>query len=124
MSMGTIWGPLFEPLAEWWADGAARGQLAGAFLFQSVGIDISAHRGLIGWLIIGLLAGWLSGEVVRGKGFGCLGNTLLGLIGAVVGGWLFEQLHIATFGFIGSLAAATVGAVAIVALARAISGSN
>jgi len=62
--------------------------------------------------------------VVRGKGFGCLGNTLLGLIGAVVGGWLFEQLHIATYGFIGSLAAATVGAVAIVALARGLSGRD
>jgi uncharacterized membrane protein YeaQ/YmgE (transglycosylase-associated protein family) len=42
----------------------------------------------------------------------------------VVGGWLFEQMHISTFGFIGSLAAATVGAVAIVALARAIAGSD
>jgi len=91
---------------------------------QIAGFDFRAHRGVIGWLIIGLLAGWLSGEVVRGKGFGCLGNTLLGLIGAVVGGWLFDQLHITTFGFIGELAAATVGAVVIVALARAVAGSD
>jgi uncharacterized membrane protein YeaQ/YmgE (transglycosylase-associated protein family) len=107
MSVTTICGEIFAALAP------------GDF-----GVEISAHRGVIGWLVMGLLAGWLSGELVRGKGFGCLGNTLLGLIGAVVGGWMFEQLHISTFGFIGSLAAATVGAVAIVALARAISGSN
>ncbi|HTQ85518.1 MAG TPA: GlsB/YeaQ/YmgE family stress response membrane protein [Candidatus Solibacter sp.] len=95
----------------------------GAFaLSAGIGIDINSH--FLGWLVMGMLAGWLSGEIVRGKGFGCLGNTLLGLIGAVVGGWLFEQLHITTYGFIGGLAAATVGAVAIVALARALAGSN
>jgi len=85
-------------------------------------LDIFVQRSFIGWLIMGALAGWLSGELVRGKGFGCLGNVLLGLIGAVVGGWLFEQLHIAAYGFIGGLAAATIGAVLVVALARAISG--
>jgi len=111
-------------LAGWYATNVAQHRRTPAALLQAVGIDISAHRGVIGWLLIGLLAGWLSGKVVRGKGFGCLGNTLLGLIGAVVGGWLFEQLHIETFGFLGSLAAATVGAVVVVALGRAIAGSN
>jgi uncharacterized membrane protein YeaQ/YmgE (transglycosylase-associated protein family) len=86
------------------------------------GMEIFVQHSLLGWLIMGALAGWLSGELVRGKGFGCLGNVLLGLIGAVVGGWLFEQLHIAAYGFIGGLAAATVGAVLVVALARALSG--
>jgi len=85
-----------------------------------VGVD----AGVVGWLIIGLLAGWLSGEITRGRGFGCLGNTLLGLIGAVLGGWLFSLLHIQAYGFIGGLAAATVGAVVLVSLARAIAGGN
>ena len=124
MSAMTISGANFESLVAGICESAAHGPRAAALLAESAGFDLQAHRGVIGWLIIGLLAGWLSGEVVRGKGFGCLGNTLLGLIGAVVGGWLFEQLHISTFGFIGSLAAATVGAVAIVALARAIAGSD
>ncbi len=82
------------------------------------------ESGLIGWLIMGLLAGWLSGVVTRGKGFGCLGDTLLGLIGAVLGGWLFSLLHIRAYGFIGGLAAATVGAVVLVSFARAIAGGK
>lgn len=80
--------------------------------------------GVVGWLIIGLLAGWLSGEITRGKGFGCLGNTLLGLIGAVLGGWLFSLLQIRAYGFIGGLAAATVGAVVLVSVARALAGGD
>jgi uncharacterized membrane protein YeaQ/YmgE (transglycosylase-associated protein family) len=85
---------------------------------------VYVDTGVVGWLIIGLLAGWLSGEITRGKGFGCLGNTLLGLIGAVLGGWLFSLLHIQAYGFIGGLAAATVGAVVLVAFARAIAGGK
>ncbi len=72
----------------------------------------------IGWILIGLIAGWLAGKVTRGTGFGCLGNVLLGLIGAVLGGWIFTKLGIQSYGFIGSLAAATVGAVVLVSLAR------
>src|ERR1700682_2263082 len=80
--------------------------------------------GIVGWLIIGLLAGWLSGEFVCGKGFGCLGATVLGLIGAVLGGWLVSLLHIRAYGFLGGLAAATVGAVLLVAVARGLAGGR
>ncbi len=95
-----------------------------AAALRMVSLEVFTEHSLIGWLLMGALAGWLSGELVRGKGFGCLGNILLGLIGAVIGGWLFEQLHITAFGFIGGLAAATVGAVLVVSLARALSGSH
>ena len=88
------------------------------------GVDLGVDRSVLAWLIIGLLAGWLSGEITRGKGFGCLGDTLLGLIGAVLGGWMFSRLHISAYGFIGELAAATVGAVVLVAFARAIAGGK
>lgn len=71
-----------------------------------------------GWVLIGLLAGWLSGKVTRGSGFGLIANILLGLVGAVIGGWIFQRLEINIGGFIGSLAAATVGAVLLVAVAR------
>src|SRR5258705_9791031 len=63
-------------------------------------------RTLIGWLLVGLIAGWLAGKVSRGRGFGCIANVLLGLVGAVLGGWIFSQLGILRGGFIYSLAAA------------------
>jgi len=79
-------------------------------------------HGLLGWIIIGLIAGWLAGTVSRGRGFGCLADVILGLIGAVVGGWIFYKLGIAAGGVIGSLAAAFVGAVILVAIARLFAG--
>ena len=87
-------------------------------------VEMQARRGLIGWIIIGLLAGWLAGKLSRGRGFGCIVDVILGLIGAVVGGWIFTKLGIVTFGFIGSLAAATVGAVLLVAIARLFAGGG
>jgi uncharacterized membrane protein YeaQ/YmgE (transglycosylase-associated protein family) len=87
-------------------------------------VQMQARRGLIGWIIIGLLAGWLAGTISRGRGFGCVVDVILGLIGAVLGGWIFSKLEIPTYGFIGSLAAATVGAVLLVAIARLFAGGG
>jgi uncharacterized membrane protein YeaQ/YmgE (transglycosylase-associated protein family) len=84
----------------------------------------SPSRGLIWWIVIGLLAGWIAGTISRGRGFGCLANIFLGLIGAVIGGWIFSRLNISTYGFIGSLAAAVVGAVLLVAVARLFGSSS
>jgi uncharacterized membrane protein YeaQ/YmgE (transglycosylase-associated protein family) len=81
-------------------------------------------RFTLGWIIVGLLAGWLSGKITRGSGFGLLANLFLGLVGAVLGGWLFDQLGISIGGFIGSLAAATVGAVVLVSVARFFSSNG
>jgi uncharacterized membrane protein YeaQ/YmgE (transglycosylase-associated protein family) len=83
-----------------------------------------SSRGFIGWIIIGLLAGWIAGHLTRGRGFGCIVDIILGLIGAVVGGWIFTKLGVAIWGFWGSLAAATVGAVILVAIARLFAGSR
>lgn len=85
---------------------------------------LNIPRGVIGWLLVGLIAGWLAGKVSRGRGFGCIANVLLGLVGAVLGGWIFSQLGIVRFGFIYSLAAATLGAVVLVAIARLFSGGG
>ena len=81
-------------------------------------------QSVIAWVVIGLLAGWIAGKVSRGRGFGCIANILIGLIGAVLGGWIFTRLGIERFGFIYSLAAATLGAVILVAIARLFSGGG
>ena len=88
------------------------------------GVYIGANRGWIAWIIIGLLAGWIAGHLTRGRGFGCVINIVLGLIGAIIGGWIFTKLGIAAWGFWGSLAAAVVGAVVLVAIARLFSGGR
>jgi len=82
--------------------------------------------GFIATIIIGLLAGWIAGHITRGRGFGCIVDVILGLIGAVIGRWLFMKLGIAVapWGFWGTLAAATVGAVLLVAIARLFAGSR
>jgi uncharacterized membrane protein YeaQ/YmgE (transglycosylase-associated protein family) len=86
------------------------------------GVSISSS--LLGWIVIGLLAGWLAGVLSRGSGFGCLANIFLGLIGSVLGGWIFLKLHIFGGGFIYSLAAATLGAILLSALASIVAGSH
>lgn len=82
------------------------------------------RQGLMGWIVIGLIAGWLAGQVSRGRGFGCITDIILGLVGAVLGGWIFVKLGILGGGFLYSLAAATVGAVILVAIAHLFTGGR
>jgi len=81
-------------------------------------------RGIIAWLLLGLIAGWLAGKLSRGRGFGCITDIILGLIGSVVGGWVFTKLGIFGGGFLFSLAAATLGAVILVAIAHLFAGGS
>jgi uncharacterized membrane protein YeaQ/YmgE (transglycosylase-associated protein family) len=72
------------------------------------------------WLIvIGLIAGWLAGQLVKGGGFGVIGDIVVGIVGALLGGWLFRTLGVSTGGGLGwSILVATVGAVVLVLLLR------
>ena len=73
--------------------------------------------GLLVWLFIGAVAGWLAGLIVKGYGFGLLGNIVVGIIGAFVGGWIFDALDIAALhGILGAIIGATIGAVAVLFL--------
>lgn len=73
------------------------------------------------FLLIGLVAGWLAGIVVRGGGMGLLGNLVVGVVGAFIGGTLFSFFGFASGGgLLGSLLVATVGAVVLLVLVRAI----
>lgn len=76
----------------------------------------------IAFLILGALAGWLAGNIMKGRGFGLLGNIVVGIVGSVLGGLLFNALGLQAFGFIGSLITATVGAVVLLYLISLIKG--
>ncbi len=64
------------------------------------------------FIIIGILAGFLAGKILRGKGYGLIGNLVIGLIGSYVGEFLFNTLNLNAIGTLGSLLMSTVGAVA------------
>jgi uncharacterized membrane protein YeaQ/YmgE (transglycosylase-associated protein family) len=68
---------------------------------------------LIYFLLIGLAAGWLAGMIMKGRSFGLLGNLVIGVIGAILGGFLFRLVGLATIGLLGSLISATVGAIVL-----------
>ena len=67
--------------------------------------------GWLWWIIIGAIAGWLAGTLMRGRSFGLLVNIIVGIAGAIIGGWVFGLLGITTAGVIGSLITAFVGAI-------------
>lgn len=81
---------------------------------------------LLGWIIIGLLAGSISGWFVGTRSVqGCLPTIVVGIIGAVVGGWLARQLNNEPVsGFIGALVFATIGSIVVRLILRAIEGGG
>jgi len=71
------------------------------------------------WGVIGAVAGWLAGVVMKGSGYGCLGNVVVGMIGSLVGGFVFRLLGIGPGGgFLGSTFTAFIGAVLLIGLVR------
>jgi uncharacterized membrane protein YeaQ/YmgE (transglycosylase-associated protein family) len=77
--------------------------------------------GIIAWLVIGAIAGWLAGQVVKGGGFGLIVDIIVGIVGAVIGGFLAGVLGIsAGEGIIGSIIVAFVGAVILLLILRLI----
>ena len=76
--------------------------------------------GLIAFLIIGAIAGWLAGILMKGGGFGLWGNMVVGVIGAFIGGWLFSLLGISAGGMVGSIVTATIGAAILLYAVRVI----
>ena len=75
---------------------------------------------LLWFLLIGLAAGWLAGQILKGGGFGLWGDLIVGVIGALLGGFLFGLLGISAGGLLGSLITATVGAIVLLLLLRLI----
>jgi len=74
---------------------------------------------LIWWIIVGLIAGWAAGKIMRGAGYGPAMDIVLGMVGAVVGGWIFNALGIYPGGgILGSIVVAILGAVFLIWLSR------
>ena len=74
---------------------------------------------LIAWIVVGLIAGWLAGQLMKGSGYGVLADIVLGILGGVVGGWIFGVLGVwPGGGLIGSIVVALVGAVVLVSITR------
>ena len=90
---------------------------------KAYGVRFESH-GIVSWLLLGLIAGWLAGKIARGRGFGCITDIILGLIGSFLGGWVFTKLGIWGGGFLYSLAAATLGAVILVSIAHLFGSSK
>jgi uncharacterized membrane protein YeaQ/YmgE (transglycosylase-associated protein family) len=78
---------------------------------------------LIIWLVIGLIAGWIAGKVVRGSGFGIVGDMVVGIIGAVIAGWLLPRLGVGAIvaqPFINNVIFAAIGAIILLLVLRLI----
>ena len=81
-----------------------------------------APGGIIAWIVVGLVAGWLAGLVMKGGGYGLIGDLVVGLIGSLVGGFLVSFFDTGIAGMWGSIFVAFLGACVFIAISRAISG--
>jgi uncharacterized membrane protein YeaQ/YmgE (transglycosylase-associated protein family) len=79
------------------------------------GYELGSNMNFIIWLIIGGLAGWLAGKILHGTGFGLIGDIVIGICGAVLGGWILPELglHIGS-GYVSAFIDALIGALIIV----------
>ncbi len=76
---------------------------------------------IIIWLVVGAIAGWLAGTIVRGGGFGLVGDIIIGIIGAFIGGWLLPRLGVSLgVGIVSVIASATIGAIVLIVILRLI----
>jgi uncharacterized membrane protein YeaQ/YmgE (transglycosylase-associated protein family) len=76
--------------------------------------------GFIWWIIVGLIAGWAAGKIMKGSGYGTLADILLGIVGGIVGGWIMSLLGFYGGGLIYSIVVATLGAILLIWLSRII----
>ncbi|HEX2663291.1 MAG TPA: GlsB/YeaQ/YmgE family stress response membrane protein, partial [Candidatus Acidoferrum sp.] len=77
-----------------------------------------SKMGFLTWIIVGLIAGWLAGQVMKGGGYGILVDIILGILGGILGGWVFGLLGLHAGGLIGSIVVSFVGAVILVWITR------
>ena len=84
-------------------------------VFAEVTLD---PGGLFAWVVVGLIAGFLAGRVMRGSGYGLLGDLVIGLVGALVGGFLSGMFITGDYGLVGSILVAFLGACVLIWVVR------
>jgi len=90
-------------------------------LLTTVNLNLS---NILWWLIVGLIAGFLASRVMRGGGYGLIGDIVVGIIGALLGGWLAGFLGIGASGLIGTIIVAFIGACILLAILHAVGGGR
>jgi uncharacterized membrane protein YeaQ/YmgE (transglycosylase-associated protein family) len=84
--------------------------------------------GILSWIIVGLIAGWLAGAVMRGRGFGIIGDIVVGILGAVIGGFIAQAVFNIPDAVNGinltSIVVAVIGAIVLVAIVRLLPGRS
>ncbi|MGH9392093.1 MAG: GlsB/YeaQ/YmgE family stress response membrane protein, partial [Vicinamibacteria bacterium] len=83
-------------------------------------VNQEGKMNILWFAIIGIVAGWLAGQIMKGRGFGLVGNLVVGVIGAIVGGLLASSLGLGASGLLGALVIATLGAVVLLAVVGAL----
>jgi uncharacterized membrane protein YeaQ/YmgE (transglycosylase-associated protein family) len=77
-------------------------------------------QGIIWWIVVGLIAGWAAGRLMKGGGYGVIADILLGIVGGIVGGWIVGLFGIGPGGFIWTILVAILGAVILIWITRLI----
>jgi uncharacterized membrane protein YeaQ/YmgE (transglycosylase-associated protein family) len=87
--------------------------------------DVMSGESLLVILVVGLIAGWLAGQIVQGTGFGLVGDLIIGIVGAFIGGWLLPQLgiHLGA-GIVAAIINATIGALVLLLIIKLVRGGG
>jgi uncharacterized membrane protein YeaQ/YmgE (transglycosylase-associated protein family) len=110
-----------SPGSEWRNDDVCVFGVLGVHSSGPLGRTVEVSMGFLAWIVVGLIAGWLAGQVMKGGGYGVIVDIILGILGGLVGGWVFGILGIwPAGGMIGSIIVAFVGAVILVGITRLI----
>ena len=91
------------------------------FILAAVNLSLTT---VLWWLVVGLIAGFLASRVMRGGGYGLVGDIVVGMIGAIIGGWLAGLLGLGSYGLIGTIVVAFIGACILLAILHAVSGGG
>ena len=77
-------------------------------------------QGIIWWIVVGLIAGWAAGRIMKGGGYGVVADIVLGILGGIIGGWVVGLLGLGGGGLLWSILVAILGAVLLIGVTRLI----